>query len=187
MLIEKVKVLRNLRVLYMEDDKALRNTLVQVLKELFLEVHPVENGEQGVKLFQEYTNSKISIDLVLSDINMPNMDGLEAVRLIRQINENTPVVFITGYTSPEYLLKAINLDVSQYIVKPVDANDLVNKLYKAYLPTHLHKMLENKNKELMELNKKIIETSKNEALKYIHNESDYFHFEQHIDNIDLDE
>lgn len=186
MLAEKIEMLKNLRILYMEDNDELRENLTNVLSEIVLEIQSVENGEQGVELFKEYNDANKPIDIVLSDINMPNMDGLEAVNLIKQINKDIPVVFLTGHTTTNYLLKAINLGISYYISKPIDAHDLIYKLYNAYLPIYLQKELENKNKELERLNKKIIDSSKVEAHKYIQNEEDYIHFEEHINSLIVD-
>ncbi len=86
-------------------------------------IYTAENGEDVLKII-----SKEKIDLVLSDIRMPQMDGLEMLRQVRRISKNTLVVFITAYALFEYAQEALQNGAIDFIVKPVDYKELEEKL-----------------------------------------------------------
>lgn len=185
-MVEKLNILKELRVLYMEDQEELRNTVVNVLKNIFNDIVVAVDGKNGVELYNKYNDSGKHIDIILSDINMPNLNGIEACKSIVKINSDIPIVLLTGHNDSNYLLEAINLGISQYILKPIESFNLIDKLYNAYLPVYHSKQLEQKCSNLEELNHKIIKTSKEEAKKFIFDDDDYLCFGELIDNINLD-
>ncbi len=158
---EEMEKLKSLRMLLVEDDDVLRDELSSLFNKLFEETVTASNGEEGLKKFTESGK----IDIILSDINMPVMNGLEMVRRIKQADEDIPVIFLTAYSDNNYLLEALQLHVSDYLIKPFKIPDLLKKLEKAYLPVYQKKLLESQNEQLEALNKKIEADAKREINK----------------------
>ncbi|WP_083834381.1 response regulator [Sulfurospirillum barnesii] len=119
-----MKNLENLSILYVEDEEGTRNNLRYYLENSFKKVFVATTGEEGLMLFQ----NEPTIDVVMSDIHMPKMDGLEMIRKIKQINPNVACLLTTAYNDQEYLLEAIELGVFSYVLKPVDVTLLFEKL-----------------------------------------------------------
>ena len=183
--------LNKLRILYAEDDTTTRETLSAILENFFGEVIIVEDGKQGLDAFKSYVDKGIAIDIVVSDINMPKMNGLDMIKNIKEIDPNIPAVLITAHSESNFLFDAINLNVSQYLIKPVNIKILFEKLKLAYLPIYQKQLLEIKNVELEQLNEKIKEVAKQEmeelrlGNKYLSN--DDIDFGDFLDNITLEE
>ncbi|MBJ6727910.1 two-component system response regulator [Geomesophilobacter sediminis] len=115
--------LKTLTVLYVEDDEDVRRQLEVFLKRRVGKVIPAGNGTQGVAAFRAH-----QIDLVVTDILMPEMNGLEMVRQIRELDGNVPVIVTTAFEQTEYLLDSIDLGVNGYVVKPIGTEKLSNRL-----------------------------------------------------------
>jgi len=118
-----------LKILYVEDEPKLRERIVIVLAMRFKRVISAENGKTALDLF-----SIEHPDIVVSDIKMPVMDGLEMTRRIREIAPETPVILGTAFTETNYLLKAIELGVSAYVRKPIDCRELIETILRAASP-----------------------------------------------------
>ena len=106
-------------LLYVEDKASIRKAYSSVLKNLVKEFHLAENGKIGLKAF-----NKIKPDLVITDLNMPEMDGLEMIRMIRKRNKDTRIIIMTAHEGKENFLHAINHRVRGYLIKPVDHGEL---------------------------------------------------------------
>lgn len=122
---EKVR----LKVLYVEDEPDLRERIRIVLEMQFQTVLTAANGSEGVELF-----ARELPDVVVSDIMMPVLDGVEMTRRIKELRPETPVIFSTAFTETGYLLKAIELGVSAYVRKPLDCRELIAAIIKAATP-----------------------------------------------------
>ncbi len=122
-----IKQLQNYTVLCVEDEDGIRKRLVNTLKYYFKEVYEANNGEDGFDLYQEYKPS-----LIISDIEMPNQNGISMIEQIRQKDLDTIVIMITAYSNEEYLLELINLNINQYILKPVNSDSLLSGIIKAF-------------------------------------------------------
>lgn len=131
-------VLRDITILYVEDDPALRAQILFSLKLLAARVIEAENGLQGVEMF-----NKFHPDLVVTDIRMPIMDGLEMIRILRGINPELPIIVCTAFTETDYLLRSIKLGVSAYLPKPLAVDDLLNAVRKLSDPILQRQELEN--------------------------------------------
>ena len=116
---------KNLNLLYVEDDEMSRKLTLDLLKELFRSVVVAVDGFDGLQKFKEH-----NIDLVLTDITMPNMDGFEMVNEIKKIDEQIPVMMLSAYTNPEYFIKAIEAGMDAYILKPLDIKKFLSSLYR---------------------------------------------------------
>jgi len=118
-----------LKILYVEDEPKLRERISIVLRMKFERVFAAANGREGLELA-----SRECPDIVVSDIKMPVMDGLEMTRHIRENAPETPVVLCTAFTETAYLLRAIELGVSAYVRKPLDCRHLVEIITRAAAP-----------------------------------------------------
>ncbi|BAF73316.1 response regulator transcription factor [Sulfurovum sp. NBC37-1] len=118
----KTKVLN---LLYVEDDEALREQFLRVLKPAFNEVYEAADGVEAYEMYQT-----CKPDLMVVDINIPKMSGLELIEKIRKEDENTPIMILSAYSDREKLLKAVTLGLSQYMIKPVPYKELLTSLEK---------------------------------------------------------
>ena len=113
--------LKTINILYVEDSKTIRNQMVDFFNKLFNNVIFAVDGEDGLEKFKN--NDRI--DVVVSDINMPGMDGLEMLAEIRKIDKEIPFIFTTAHSETEYALNAIKYGVSHYAVKPINMKELL--------------------------------------------------------------
>jgi len=123
MKVKPSEYLKNLTCLYVEDDEIIRESFLPILNKIFSEVFVAENGKEGVELYKKH-----SPDIILSDIKMPLLDGLEMTKEIKSLNPDAYIILLTAFTDIEFLKKAIDLGVEGYITKPVDKKKLYNKL-----------------------------------------------------------
>ena len=129
MSMENLKELKSLAedltVLYVEDDVDIAKTLVNYLSKLFKEVIYAKNGQEGLDLYKDNP-----CDLVITDIKMPQMHGLDMTYEIKQIKPDQNVIIISAYSEVENFLSSIKLGVDGYIIKPVDYTDMNRLLFK---------------------------------------------------------
>jgi DNA-binding NtrC family response regulator len=118
-----------LKVLYVEDEPDLRERIRIVLEMQFQTVLTAGNGAEGAELF-----ARELPDVVVSDIMMPVLDGVEMARHIKKLRPETPVIFSTAFTETGYLLKAIELGVCAYVRKPLDCRELIAAIVGAATP-----------------------------------------------------
>lgn len=116
-----INVLKTITVLYVEDDYLIREQTKAMFQNLFKETIVASDGQEGL---EAYKANKDKIDVVVSDINMPNMDGLEMSEEIHKLDPQVPIVITTAFTDENYLLKSLELDVSKYVTKPLKVKEL---------------------------------------------------------------
>ena len=114
-----------LSVLYVEDEKELNASVVRYLSKFFGHVETTYNGEEG---FEKYNDG--TFDIVMTDINMPKMNGIELAKKIKAINPQQVIIIVSAYTETNYFMDAIHLGISDYIIKPIDYEQMNNVLYK---------------------------------------------------------
>ncbi len=110
-------------LLYVEDEEGIRNELSRFLKHFSSELYVASDGEKGLELFIKY-----SPDIVISDIKMPNMDGIEMVKIIKKLNPRQYVLFTTAHSESSYFIEAIEMQINGLILKPIDLDILADKL-----------------------------------------------------------
>jgi len=115
--------LKNLTCLYVEDDELIRESFLLMIKRYFKEVFVAENGEEGLELYKKYKP-----DIIISDIRMPKMNGIEMAKKIKESNPDAYIIFITAFSDSDYLKAAIELGVEGYLNKPIDRDMLIKKL-----------------------------------------------------------
>ncbi|MCT7549169.1 response regulator transcription factor [Aliarcobacter butzleri] len=114
--------MKTLKVLIVEDETKLANLIKASIKELFFKVNIAKDGIEGLKKFQSFKP-----DIIISDITMPNLDGLEMCQRIRE-ESNIPIVILSAYSQKEKLLKAIDLGINKYFIKPFDIEEFLEYL-----------------------------------------------------------
>ena len=112
-------------ILITEDDEKMRNGLVELLKGEGYNVDSAQNGQKGLEMIKDKY-----YDLVLTDLIMPVMGGMELLRNIKQIKPGTSVIFITGFGTIENAVEAIKVGASEYITKPFKIDEVQSKIKK---------------------------------------------------------
>jgi DNA-binding NtrC family response regulator len=119
-------------VLIIDDEKAIRKTLAEILSYEGYKIDEAENGEEGLKRFKEKT-----YDVVLCDIKMPKLDGIEFLDKAREHNPDVPVIMISGHGTIETAVEAVKKGAYDYISKPPDLNRLLITIRNATDKTNL--------------------------------------------------
>ncbi len=116
---------KNITILYVEDEDDVREGYARALSRVSKELFTASNGEEGLELYKEYHP-----DIVVTDIKMPVMDGIDMVKKIKDINEDAHIIFTSAHSESAYLLEAIVLQVDGYILKPVQKKPLLKMIGK---------------------------------------------------------
>ncbi|HED7180617.1 TPA: response regulator transcription factor [Campylobacter jejuni] len=114
---------KELIILVVEDEIKTRESMINILSERFSKVIGAQNGDEGLKKFK-----KFKPDLVITDIAMPIMDGLDMTREIKEISDDVPIVVLSAYSEKERLLRSIDIGIDKYLIKPVDIEELFKVL-----------------------------------------------------------
>lgn len=120
-----ISLTKDYTVLYAEDDETVAASMNNILKTLFRKVYYAVNGKEGLEIFLK---NKKHIDIIISDIHMPEMNGLDMTNAIKQDTPSIPVVITTAYSDQEYFIKSIDTGVDKYLIKPIEAEKLFNVL-----------------------------------------------------------
>ncbi len=121
----KKKLLQKVRLLYVEDDKESRLRTTAFLESYFSEVIAASDGEEAIALYKNRAP-----DMILTDIRMPNMGGIELVREIRRHDTAIPIIMLTAHCDTDLLLDAVKLKLDDYLVKPFQKENLLRALAK---------------------------------------------------------
>ena len=138
--------IQTLRVLYVEDNKEAREAIGEMLSLFFDDVVSVKDGLEGL---EEFKNSKF--DLVISDIKMPRMNGVEMARNIKMMNQNMPVIMVTAHQEAEYLLDCIKYSIDGYLLKPINIDQVKEVLLKVSEKLYCDRIAEDYELHLEEL------------------------------------
>lgn len=106
--------IKNSAILYIEDDAITREQLSQYLQPQCKVLYTAADGEEGLECYK-----KFEPEIVITDIEMPKLNGLMMINEIRKISLSTQIIIITAYRKPQYLLEAVNLQLVQYLIKPI--------------------------------------------------------------------
>jgi DNA-binding response OmpR family regulator len=191
---------KQLSVLLVEDYPALREEMNEVLEHLFLKVVCASDGQEALARYAD------GFDLVISDIQMPYMNGVSLCEQIRCIDNEQPIIIVSAHTESKYLLDLINMGISQFLVKPIEHDRLFHALYdvsvkinsikerqKEHEQVHLGESYYwDTQKELLKHKESLIDLTKHELLLlkfflnkrdiiYNHNDIIHYFYEQNID------
>lgn len=152
------------RVLLVEDEEDAREILSFYLDTIFDEVEIAEDGQVGFDKYKSSLEKNKAFDLVLTDIKMPNKDGLSMIEDITALNDDQKFIIVSAFKDEEYLFKSIGLNVISYFVKPLEVKNIMEILKKVKT-----KVLEEKSKievqvELINLNKTFTFNTKSNLL-----------------------
>lgn len=121
---------KDLTVLLVEDYEPLRNDMAEIFDDLFKNVVVASDGAEALKLYQSYlAEYNASFDLLITDIQMPMMNGVELSYRIREIDPDQEIIVLSAHTDTEFLLQLINLGISQFLTKPIKQDELMDALY----------------------------------------------------------
>ncbi|MBE9525509.1 MAG: EAL domain-containing protein [Proteobacteria bacterium] len=116
---------QKLKLLYVEDNHQARESTLLILEEFFGDIVVAVNGDEGLNKFSEH-----DFDMVITDINMPKMNGLDMVDHIKKINDDIPILVFSAYNESGFFIESIKLGVDGYLLKPIDINQFIGLLGK---------------------------------------------------------
>ena len=115
---------KNIKILYVEDDEIARENGVEYLQNFFETIYEASDAIVALQLYEKYKP-----DIIITDIQMPKLNGLEFVKKIRQKDKKTQIIIITAFCDKDYLLKAIELQLVKYLIKPVKEKEFEEALF----------------------------------------------------------
>lgn len=123
--------MKNIRVLVVEDSRTMQTFLLNLLKKEDYEVVVAGDGESGIKLFQQGLVEGNPFDIVMTDIVMPGMSGLEVLKRVKTLNYDTVVVVLTSDANVETAIEALNLGANNFLHKPPNSEEILNVMWRA--------------------------------------------------------
>lgn len=112
-------MLSHLSLLYVEDDAAVRRSAVEYLSRLCKTVYEAGDGKEAIRVWREHRP-----DIIITDISMPRLDGLDMAAYIRAHDRQVQIIVATAFTDTDYLMRAVELHLVKYLVKPITAKKL---------------------------------------------------------------
>lgn len=112
-----------MQVLYVEDEKPIMKAVSNLLRRRINNLFTAQNGLEGLAMYKQHRP-----DIVITDIRMPEMDGLEMAKKIKKIEDSVPVIVTTGFNDEKYFLSSIDIGVDKYIKKPINVDELLKAL-----------------------------------------------------------
>jgi len=141
------------KLLYVEDEAPIRLVTTMFLKSHFKEIIEASNGIEALKKYKENQP-----DIIITDIEMPKMNGLEFCKRIREDNQSTPIIITTAHINVEYLLEAVSLNLIKYLGKPLQKEELLEALNSCF------SQLEAKNPSVVRITKELYYDIFNQSL-----------------------
>jgi diguanylate cyclase (GGDEF)-like protein len=138
---DKIQLLKTITVLYVEDEEEIQQQLSLFLKARAGALYTAFNGKDGLEAYMKYKP-----DIVITDIRMPTMDGLELAKAIRKIDRDIPIIITTAFNDQEFFLKSIETGIDRYILKPTDPYLLLDALIKSVMVLIQKREIELNNK-----------------------------------------
>lgn len=123
-----LNILSNKRVLYAEDEEDIRQNVTEILELFFEDVVAVGDGKEALEQME-----LSSFDVLMFDVCMPNLDGLEAIKKIRQKDKKVPIIILSAHAEQEYLWRAVELKITKYLTKPYSKDELIDSFCKVAL------------------------------------------------------
>ncbi len=142
-------MLEEITLLYVEDDRSISEEIVFFLNRKVRKIHVAYDGEEGLKILEE-----VNPDIIITDIEMPKLNGLDMIKEFKNEDKKIPIIITSAFSETEKLIKAIELGVDAYLIKPFTLKELLEKIQtlsrNIYLEKELSKMkaVEAKAKEL---------------------------------------
>lgn len=123
------KISKELTVLYVEDDFLVRSKTTSLLQNFFNHVDSANDGSEGIEKYENYFHkNRHFYDIVITDIKMPNLDGIGMSRAILEINPKQSIMVTSAYDDSKYLIEFINMGVKKFLQKPFTTNSVIDSL-----------------------------------------------------------
>ena len=116
-------LLKELKVLFVEDEVNISKLLKDALSDYFFSFTVANDGIEGLEKFK-----KVEPDIIITDIMMPKLDGLEMTKEIREFNQNIPIIVLSAFSDKDKLMKAIDVGITKYFIKPFDPEEVLEYL-----------------------------------------------------------
>lgn len=117
------ELLKQINLLYVEDDENIRDLLQKVLNRKVKNLYIACDGAEGLEKYYKYKP-----DIILTDIKMPKMDGITMSKKIRELDSSVPIIVLSAHSELNYFLDAIDINVSGFLMKPLDREKLFNSI-----------------------------------------------------------
>ena len=170
-----LELLKTFTILYVEDEDALRDDVYQNISPFVKEVITANDGLEGLKLYRE---KRSRLDLIITDILMPNMTGLEMVDKIRELDSEIPIIYTTAFNDSDYMKKTIEQSIVSYIIKPIDIELLLKGIEKASLKIENERL----KASLLEMNQEL-EVKVDLKTKELRNKNEVLNLQLHTDEL----
>jgi len=152
-------MLKNFTILYVEDDEVVRKNALEYLRRIAKEVIQAKDGKEAIGLWKKHTP-----DIIITDINMPHLNGLDMASYIRAHDKNVQIIIATAHSDTEYLLRAVELQLVKYIVKPITKEKLNQAL------TQSIELIEDKSKFNLHLSQECMYNAYEKVIYQNHHE-----------------
>jgi DNA-binding response OmpR family regulator len=114
-------------LLYVEDEAYVREAAVMFLEEYFADIYEAGDGKEALEVYHDKHP-----DIIITDIKMPKMDGLALCEAIRKKDKKTPIIIMTAFTDTDYLLKATELNLVKYLLKPIEEISFIKAIERCF-------------------------------------------------------
>lgn len=145
--------LKDFTLLYAEDEKDVQANMIEYLESYFKTIYVASDGDEALKLYRNFKP-----DVVILDINMPKISGLEIAKVIRKDDFFTRIVMLTAHSERDLLLQATEIDMSKYLLKPVsnyDFKELLDKVASELL-NNSRKIIKLDNETVYNISKELL-------------------------------
>ncbi|MCT7511127.1 response regulator [Aliarcobacter cryaerophilus] len=159
-------ILKNINILYLEDDENLLKHTSDILEDFVANIYGVKNTIDAMKILLEK-----KVDVIISDILLENENGINFLKYIKSKDILIPAILTTAHTDTNYLIESIKLKVENYLLKPINIDELLNSLYDVILPKIQEKEIK-KNSNIIKTIGAITDSKQVEIIKYIFNNLD---------------
>ncbi len=159
-------ILQNYNILYLEDDENLLKHTKDVLEDFVKNIYATKTPNEALEIL---LNKKV--DVIISDILLKEENGIEFLKRVKEKNIKIPIILTTAHTDTKYLLEAIKLKVENYIVKPININELLDTLCEILLPLNQLQEIK-KHTNVIKIISAITDSKQVDVVKYIINNLD---------------
>ena len=163
---KNLDILKNINILYLEDDENLLKHTSDILEDFVANIYGVKNTIDAMKILLEK-----KVDVIISDILLENENGINFLKYIKSKDILIPAILTTAQTDTNYLIESIKLKVENYLLKPINIDELLNSLYDVILPKIQEKEIK-KNSNIIKTIGAITDSKQVEIIKYIFNNLD---------------
>ena len=163
---KNLAILKNINILYLEDDENLLKHTSDILEDFVSNIYGVKNTIDAMKILLEK-----KVDVIISDILLENENGINFLKYIKNKDIQIPAILTTAHTDTNYLIESIKLKVENYLLKPINIDELLNSLYDVILPKIQEKEIK-KNSNIIKTIGAITDSKQVEIIKYIFNNLD---------------